>query len=79
MIDPCINPKTQKPFAWENPEFTPGVHCTSCRYAVLTTPRNPDFRYTCEKCIVDKKLYQWRKRSQSAKLAALKRKASKRR
>jgi hypothetical protein len=72
MIDPCINPKTQKPFDWENPEFTPGKYCTSCRFNELPNPKYIDFAYTCENCI--ERVRAWKKRSNSAKKAALKRK-----
>ena len=73
-INPAIDRKTGKPFAWENPNFTPGKHCTSCRYAELTEPRNKDFPYICSNCIITKDLLGWKKRSDAAKRAAITRK-----
>lgn len=76
-IDPCIDRITGKPFAWENPNFTPGVHCTGCRFRELTKPRNKDFPYTCAQCILKNDLYRWKKRSEAAKRAAITRRTRK--
>ena len=70
MIDPCIDKVTGKPYAWENPEFEPGKHCTSCRFKLCSGAK--DFPYTCEDCLP--KIRAWKIRSDSAKRAALTRK-----
>lgn len=66
--NPCINPKTQLPFDWENPNFTPGKHCTSCRYKPCSMSK--DFPYTCNDCLP--KIRAWKIRSDRSKISALK-------
>jgi len=73
--NPCIDRNTNKPYIWENPEFTPGKHCTSCRFKELPEPKFKDFPYTCENCIAS--IRAWKTRSDRAKRAALKRKKMK--
>ena len=67
MPNPFINPETGKIYSWENPNFTPGENCTTCRYGVLSSPRFTDSPYTCEKCIG--RIRKNQKGSASAKLA----------
>jgi len=62
--------------SWENPQFTPGVHCTKCRFGVLTEPRDTQFKYTCNACLPS--VRAWWKRHVSAMQGVAKRRANKR-
>ena len=55
-------------FKGDNPNFTPGKHCTRCRYTEIdSTVYQTTGRYQCKFC--EERFLKGRKRSEAAKRA----------